>query len=81
MTQQTKYGNGDATYQAAGGQGSIRIPDAHKHLDITTVERDLWLDCMARALADQDYPPALVDYLQQQLYIPAEHVRRVCMGE
>ncbi len=23
--QQTKYGNGDATYQAAGGQGGIRL--------------------------------------------------------
>jgi hemoglobin len=61
--------------------GTIRIPDAHKHLDITAVERDLWLDCMARALAEQDYPPALVEYLRQQLYIPAERVRQVCMGQ
>ena len=137
MTQQTQYGNGDATYQAAGGQtgirrlidcffdimasdsryatiyhwhpedkeesrdklalflcgwmggpkpfiekyGSIRIPEAHKHLDITTVERDLWLECMARALSEQDYPSALVEYLQHQLFIPAERVRQVCMGE
>lgn len=137
MTQQAQYGNGDATYQAAGGQtgirrlvdcffdimacdaryitiyhwhpedkeesrdklalflcgwmggpkpfiekyGRIRIPEAHKHLDITTVERDLWLECMARALAEQDYPPDLVEYLQQQLFIPAERVRQVCMGE
>ena len=137
MTQPIEYGNGDATYQAAGRQigirklvdsffdimtsdpkyatiyhwhpedkemsrdklalflcgwmggpkpfiekyGTIRIPDAHKHLDITAVERDLWLDCMARALAEQDYPPALVEYLRQQLYIPAERVRQVCMGQ
>ena len=137
MTQQVEYGNGDATYQAAGRQigirklvdcffdimasdpkyaiiyhwhpedkemsrdklalflcgwmggpkpfiekyGTIRIPDAHKHLDITAVERDLWLDCMAHALAEQDYPPALVEYLLQQLYIPAERVRQVCMGQ
>jgi hemoglobin len=60
--------------------GPIRIPDAHKHLDITAVERDLWLDCIARALAEQDYPPALVEYLLQQLYIPAERVRQACMG-
>jgi hemoglobin len=60
--------------------GPIRIPVAHKHLDITAVERDLWLDCMARALAEQDYPPALVEYLLQQLYIPAERVRQACMG-
>ena len=137
MTQQEKYGAGDATYQEAGGQvgirrlvdcffdimasdpkyatiyhwhpedkemsrdkltlflcgwmggpkpfikkyGRIRIPDAHKHLNITAVERDLWLECMARALTEQKYPPALVEYLQQQLSVPAEHVRRVCMGE
>ena len=136
MTQQEKYGDGDATYQAAGGQagirklvdsffdlatdskyqviydwhpddketsrdklalflcgwmggprpfvdkyGPLRIPDAHKHLNVTAVERDLWLDCMSRALKEQDYPPALVDYLKQQLYIPAERVRKVCMGE
>ena len=81
MTQQTQYGNGDATYQAAGGQTGIRIPEAHKHLDITMVERDLWLECMARALSEQDYPSALVEYLQHQLFIPAERVRQVCMGE
>jgi hemoglobin len=40
--------------------GSIRIPEVHKHLAITALERDLWLDCMARALAEQDYPSALV---------------------
>jgi hemoglobin len=137
MTQPVEYGNGDATYQAAGQQigirklvdcffdtmasdpkyatfydwhpedkemardklalflcgwmggpkpfiekyGSIRIPEVHKHLDITVLERDLWLDCMARALAEQDYPPALVEYLLQQLYIPAERVRQACMGQ
>ncbi len=61
--------------------GSISIPNAHKHLNITAVERDLWLDCMSRALNEQNFPPVLVEYLQQQLYIPAERVRKVCMGE
>jgi len=61
--------------------GSISIPGAHRHLKITGVERDLWLDCMSQALSLQDYPPALVEYLLQQLRIPAERVRRVCMGE
>jgi hemoglobin len=60
--------------------GSIRIPEVHKHLAITALERDLWLDCMARALAEQDYPSALVEYLLQQLSIPAERVRQACMG-
>jgi hemoglobin len=53
----------------------------HKHLDITALERDLWLDCMSRALAEQDYPTDLVEYLLQQLYIPAERVRQACMGQ
>jgi len=41
--------------------GPIRIPDAHKHLRITALERDLWLECMGRALRRQDYPAALID--------------------
>jgi hemoglobin len=61
--------------------GPIRIPDAHRHLKVTEIERDLWLDCMSRALQQQDYPPALIEYLQRQLAIPAERVRKVCMGE
>lgn len=44
--------------------GQIRIPEVHRHLAITAVERDLWLDCMSRALNVQDYPPDLVKYLQ-----------------
>jgi len=137
MTQPLEYGNGDATYQAAGQQigirklvdcffdimasdpkyatiydwhpvdkemardklalflcgwmggpkpfiekyGPIRIPQVHKHLRITATERDLWLECMARALGEQDYPAGLVDYLLRQLYIPAERIRQTCMGE
>lgn len=61
--------------------GPISIPNAHRHLEITGVERDLWLDCMARALSLQEYPPGLVEYLRQQLYFPAERVRSVCMGQ
>lgn len=58
--------------------GRIRIPDAHRHLQVTEVERDLWLECMARALRQQDYADDLVDYLLQQLSIPAERVRQAC---
>ena len=59
--------------------GRIRIPEAHQHLAVTGVERDQWLECMSRALAEQDYPPRLIKYLQQQFYIPAERVRQACM--
>lgn len=61
--------------------GSISIPGAHKHLKVTELERDLWLDCMSLALAQQDYPAALVDYLSQQLFIPAERIRQTCMAD
>ncbi|MBR9912008.1 MAG: group II truncated hemoglobin [Gammaproteobacteria bacterium] len=55
--------------------GPIRIPTAHKHLPIGTVERDAWLLCMERALQDQDYPQDLKDYLLKQLAVPAEFCR------
>ncbi len=55
--------------------GPISIPQAHAHLDVTEIERDQWLSCMARALAEQDYPQSLRDYLIEQLGVPAERVR------
>ena len=58
--------------------GPIRIPQAHQHLSITALERDLWLECMGQALRQQDYPSELVDYLLRQLYIPAERIREAC---
>jgi hemoglobin len=59
--------------------GSIRITVAHQHLQVTEVERDLWLDCMLRAMKQQNYPEALVIYLNKQFFIPAERVRQACM--
>ena len=55
--------------------GSIRIPVAHRHLDIGTAERDAWLACMREALVEQDYPQALRDYLFKELTVPAERSR------
>ncbi|MFK7916045.1 MAG: group II truncated hemoglobin [Pseudomonadales bacterium] len=54
--------------------GSISIPKAHQHLSVTPAERDQWLDCMGLALAEQGYPQALVDYLAEQLAVPANRV-------
>ena len=66
-----------AGHQATGGRrlfsekyGRISIPSAHAHLGVTAVERDLWLDCMARALAQQDYPESLVGYLLKEWRCP-----------
>jgi hemoglobin len=61
--------------------GPIRIPAAHSHLQVTAVERDLWLECMGRAMRRQNYPVALTDYLLQQLFIPAERIRQACMRQ
>lgn len=57
--------------------GSISIPGAHAHLEVTAHERDLWLGCMAEALAQQDYPDSLVRYLLRELAVPAERIRQV----
>ena len=137
MTQSPEYGDGDATFRAAGGQAGIRklidtffdimgsnpayrriyewhpddievsrdklalflcgwmggprpclekygqvaIPVVHRHLDVTEIERDMWLNCMKEALAQQDYEESLRQYLIEQLYVPAERIRQVCMGE
>jgi len=60
--------------------GPIPMPPTHKHLRIIALERDLWLECMGRALRQQNYPTALIDYLLRQLYIPAERIRQACDG-
>lgn len=55
--------------------GSIHIPSAHAHLAIGERERDAWLLCMERALAQQDYPQEFRDYLLRALFHPAEASR------
>ena len=54
--------------------GSINIPRDHAHLAIGEAERDAWLLCMARAIAQQNYPADFADYLLAQLRIPAERI-------
>ena len=56
--------------------GSIHIPSAHAHLAIGAAERDAWLLCMERALAEQDYPQDFRGYLLRELFRPAEGCRR-----
>ncbi|MEQ8689285.1 MAG: group II truncated hemoglobin [Pseudomonadales bacterium] len=55
--------------------GPINIPLVHAHLAVTARERDMWLNCMAQALAQQGHDAELVDYLMHQLAIPAERIR------
>ena len=56
--------------------GSISIPRAHEHLAIATPERDQWLTCMTETVAEQPFAPAFKKYLMEQLFVPAEGVRR-----
>lgn len=67
--------NGPQIY--AEKYGSINIPQAHAFLDIKEAERDAWLLCMQTAIAKQNYPKALQDYLKQQFFRPAERIRQV----
>ena len=60
--------------------GSISIPRAHEHLAIATPERDQWLTCMAETVAEQPFDPAFRKYLMEQLFVPAEGVRRRIAG-
>jgi hemoglobin len=58
--------------------GAIGIPRVHAHLAIATPERDQWLTCMNESVAEQPFTPDFRIYLMEQLFIPAEAVRRRC---
>ncbi len=56
--------------------GAIGIPRVHQHLAIKTPERDQWLTCMAESVEEQPFEQSFKQYLMEQLYVPAEAVRR-----
>ncbi len=58
--------------------GSIVIPAVHRHLSVGYAQRDAWLLCMQRAIADQPYDESFKVYLLEQLRVPAERVRAAC---
>ena len=57
--------------------GSMSIPSAHCHLAIDEAELDMWLDCMTEALIKQKHADDLIEYLINQLGMPAERIRQV----
>jgi len=61
--------------------GAIGIPKVHAHLPIGTDERDQWLTCMSESVAEQAFAPTFKIYLMEQLFVPAEAVRRRCSGD
>ena len=60
--------------------GAIGIPRVHAHLDIATPERDQWLTCMGESVNEQPFFADFKVYLMEQLFVPAETVRRRCEG-
>ena len=56
--------------------GGISIPRVHEHLDIASPERDQWLTCMRETVAEQPFDAEFKTYLMEQLFVPAEGVRR-----
>ena len=56
--------------------GAIGIPRVHAHLAIATPERDQWLTCMGESVEKQPFAPDFKVYLMEQLFVPAEAVRR-----
>lgn len=58
--------------------GAIGIPRVHAHLSIATSERDQWLTCMGESVACQPFAADFKIYLMEQLFVPAEAVRRRC---
>ena len=60
--------------------GAIGIPRVHAHLAIGMAERDQWLTCMTESVAEQPFAPDFKKYLMEQLFVPAEAVRRRCEG-
>ena len=61
--------------------GAIGIPRVHAHLAIDTPERDQWLTCMSESVAEQPFAPEFKTYLMEQLFVPAEAVRRRCAAQ
>lgn len=68
---------GGSESYAARFSPKVSMPSAHAHLKIGVAERDMWLTCMGKALAKNDYPDDLQVYLLKALSQPAEVIRRI----
>lgn len=61
--------------------GGISIPRVHLHLAIDTAERDQWLTCMSESVAEQPFAESFKQYLMEQLFVPAEAIRRTIRNQ
>lgn len=55
--------------------GPISIPGFHAKFAIDEAERDAWLLCMARAVAEQPWADDFKAYFMQAIAVPAERCR------
>ncbi len=61
--------------------GQIRIPKVHAHLDIDEPERDAWMLCMERAVAEQEaWADDFKTYFLGAIARPAEKVRKASVA-
>ena len=58
--------------------GSISIPQAHRHMDISEVESEMWLTCMKKAIDCQSYENTFKIYLIEALKVPAGRITQAC---
>lgn len=58
--------------------GSIRIPQAHRHLPITHEDARAWLECMQQAADAMTIHPEFRTYFMQAIAVPAARVVRAC---
>jgi len=72
------YGTGDTSFQAAGGVDGLRQLIDNFFDRMGSDERDQWLTCMKESVEEQPFAADFKKYLMEQLYVPAEAVRRRC---
>lgn len=58
--------------------GPIRLPMFHRDMPIGEEERDAWMLCMQKAVAQQPFEESFAQYLIAQLWVPAERITMVC---
>lgn len=54
--------------------GSIAIPAFHAQWPIDESHSEIWLSCMAQAIALQGYSTEFAEYLLRQLRVPAQRI-------
>jgi len=55
--------------------GPVSIPGFHARFAIDEAQRDAWLLCMARAVAEQPWADSFKTYFMRAISVPAERVR------